>query len=82
MGKNNHVNVRPRRGGRTITKMYSSGVNGMKEHIFNCCGHKDTTRFKKTKKELYNHILQILEKGEPDVVKTVHTLQSEDLTPA
>ena len=69
-------------GGRTITKTYSLGVDGMKEHIFDCSGYNDTARFNKTQKELSNYIIRSSEKGGPDVAKMVRTLQSEDLMPA
>ena len=79
MGKNNQG--RPRHGGGTIAKTYSSGVNGMKEHIFDCGGHKDTARFNETQEKISNCIIWSSEKGGPDVTKTVHTLQLEDLMP-
>ena len=79
MGKNNHI--KQRRGGRTNTKTYPSGVDGMKEHIFNCGEYKDTARFNETQKEFSNYILQSSEKSRSDVAKTVHILQSEDLKP-
>ena len=72
MGKNDHS--RPRRGGGTIAKMYSLGVGGAKEHIFDCGGHKDAARFNETHRELSKYILQSSEKGGPDDAKTVRTL--------
>ena len=55
MGKN--VRGRPCRGGKTIDKTYSSGVDGMKEHIFAYGGHNVVEIFNKTQKELLNYIL-------------------------
>ena len=55
MGKNDRS--RQYRGGGTITKTYSSGVDEMKEHIFDCGRHKDAARFNETQKELSNYII-------------------------
>ena len=63
------------------TKTYSSGVDEMKEHIFDCGRHKDAARFNETQKELSNYIIWSSEKGGPDIAKTVRTLQLEDLMP-
>ena len=65
-----------------ITRTYSSGVDGIKEYIFDCGRYKNTSRFNETQKELSNYTLQSSEKGGPDVAKIVHTLQKEDLKPA
>ena len=64
-----------------ITKTYSSGVDGMKDHIFDCSGYKDSARLTKTQRELSNYILRSSEKGELDIAKTVSTLKTESLKP-
>ena len=56
MGKSNPT--KQRHGGGTFTKTtYSSGVDGMKDFVFDCGGYKDAAKFNETQKELSNYIL-------------------------
>ena len=62
-----------------ITKTYSPGVDGMKEHIFNCVGYKDAVKFNETQKELSNYIIRSSEKGGPDVANAIRDLETKDM---
>ena len=64
-----------------ITRTYSSGVDGIKEYIFDCGRYKNTSRFNETQKELLNCTPQSSEKGGPDVVKVVQNLKTKDPKP-
>ena len=79
MGKNDFS--KQRCGDETTTKSYSSGVDGMKEHIFDCVGYKDAAKFNETQNELSNYILQSSEKGRLDVVNVIRDLKTKDTTP-
>ena len=57
-----------------IPKTHSSAVDGTKKYIFNCGGYKDPARFNETQKEYSNYLIRRLEKGWPDISKTVPTL--------
>ena len=80
MGKSD--SNKQRHGGRTFTKTtYSSGVDGMKEFVFDCSGYKDAAKFNETQKDLSNYILWSSEKGGPDMAKAIRQLKTEDMTP-
>ena len=78
MGKSDPV--KQRRGGGTFTKKtYSSGIDGMKDFVFDYGGYKDAAKFNKNQKELSNYVLQSSEKGRLDIAKAIHNLKNKDM---
>ena len=78
MGKND--SSKQYSGDGTTTTMYSSGVDGIKEHIFDFGGYKDAANFSKTQNEFLNRILRSSEKGGSDVAKAIHDLKTASMT--